>query len=150
MKLTNYVRDAIYRRILDDIPRVDHAKLRKEMQEDLCRGMSPLARQLFNESPRALRVETIYNTLAGYGFTLVVGDADSKEVLAPYYAEEKKQTEVKSRLQGALRGCSTTNQLRELLPEFAKYFPDEKAPSKNLPAVAGLAKDLQELGWPKK
>ncbi len=52
-------------------------------------------------------------------------------------------------LRGVVEGCNTVKQLKEALPEFAKYAPHEEATSKNLPALANVVAEFSKAGWPK-
>ena len=156
MKLTKYEKDAIIRAIVQDVPAIDKAKRRTNLQAALVKAMSPEARKLYNRTPSALRThhfgDVIY-TGAYVSRELIVGDV-SKEVIAdlvkPYETEDNAHADTKRKLNAAINSCNTLAQLKKLLPEFISYFPSETEPTKNLPAVANMVADLSKLGWPKK
>jgi hypothetical protein len=65
--------------------------------------------------------------------------------------EEKALQGLRSKLKGAAYACTTTKQLRELLPEFDKYLPEEVAASaRSLPVVANIVAEFTKAGWPSK
>jgi len=47
--------------------------------------------------------------------------------------------------------CTTTKQLRELLPEFDRYLPaEEEKTLRTLPVVQNIVADFVKAGWPAK
>ena len=155
MKLNKYQKQAIVRAIMQDVPPIDKAKRRTNLQAALVKAMSPEARKLYNRTPSALRThhfgDLIY-TGAYVSRELIVGDVNKEaiaELVKPYETEDEEHYAAQRKLQGIVEGCSTLKQLQTLLPEFISYFPTEAEPTKNLPAVANMVSELSKLGWPK-
>jgi hypothetical protein len=150
MRLDKHTKQAILRSIVDDIPRPTVEKDKQAIQEALVKGMSPLARKLYKQSPNALAKDRVgYDHGFDYGFMVFVGDADFAAVMKPYVDAKDQRREVYNKLKGIIDGCSTLKQLKTLLPEVEKYMPSEAAPTKNPTAVANVVADLTRLGWPK-
>jgi hypothetical protein len=153
MRLDKHMKAAILRSITDDIPKfvTSEEKAKQDVQEALVKAMSPLARKLYKQNPKALAVVRLsYEHGFNYAVNVVAGDADHSAVLKPYIDAKDQRREVYNKLKGIIDGCSTLKQLKSLLPEFEKYMPAETAPTKNLPAVANIVSDLTKLGWPKR
>lgn len=155
MKIDKYTKQSIVRAIMQDVPPVDKAKRRADLQAAIVKAMSPEVRKVYNKTPKALREHYLGSTISvGYGSDIVIiGDVDSKTLDAlvkPYVDEDTARHETQCRLKGVVEACTTLKQLNDRLPEFKKYFPTEQHPTKNLPAVANMVADLSKLGWPKK
>lgn len=63
-----------------------------------------------------------------------------------------KQSQLRQKLKAAAYGCTTVKQLRELLPDFAKYLPEEVSSgssSRSLPVVTDIVESFRQAGWPK-
>ena len=74
--------------------------------------------------------------------------ADLTKIANKSVEQKKKIDELESTIRGIVGGCSTLKQLREALPEFAKYMPTEQEPlSKCLPALANVVADFQAAGF---
>jgi len=154
MKIDKYTKQAIVRAIMADVPPIDKAKRRTDLQAAIVKAMSPEVRKVYNKFPKALRTHYFGSTIStGYGSTdLIVGDVDNKTLdalIKPYVDEDTARHETECRLKGVVESCTTLKQLNDRLPEFKKYFPTEQQPSKNLPAIANVVADLTKLGWPK-
>lgn len=153
MKIDKYTKQAIVRAIMQDVPPVDKAKRRAELQAAIVKAMSPEVRKVYKTKPEALRTNYFGSIAFDYGRgDLIVGDvpkAKLDELIKPYEAEDKARHDTQCQLKGVIESCSTLKQLNDRLPEFKKYFPTEQQPSKNLPAIANVVADLTKLGWPK-
>ena len=158
MKIDKYVRQSIVRAIMHDVPKPDKVKRRADLQAAIVKAMSPAVRKVFNECPDALKTEYLgdltYDDNNWDTRALVVGDVTAEkleELSKPYKDEDEAIRAARSKLEGAIEGCTTRKSLMTRLPEFEKYYPAEEAPmSKNLPALANVMSDLSKLGWPKK
>lgn len=65
-------------------------------------------------------------------------------------AQKRRRKDLEAKLSAAAESCTTRKALADLLPEFAKYLPeDEAAACKTLPAVANIVADFTKAGWPK-
>ena len=154
MKIDKYQKQAIVKAIMQDVPPIDKAKRRVDLQAAIVKAMSPEVRKVYKTKPDALRMhyfgETVY---VGYGSRdLISGDVDKKTLEAlvkPYEDEDIARRETEYKLKGIVDSCSTLKQLNDRLPEFKAYFPTEQQPTKNLPAIANVVADLTKMGWPK-
>ena len=156
MRLDKYTKASIVKAIMQDVPPIDKAKRRVDLQAAIVKAMSPEARKLYNKTPSALRTHHVGDALCDSRSwstrDITVGDVTEKqleELHKPYKDEDDARAATKCKLQGIVEGCSTLKQLQTLLPEFKQYMPTEAAPTKNLPAVANMVADLSKLGWPK-
>ena len=145
MKLTNYMRDAFIRSVMQDVPHPDYKALCDEAQGALVKAMSPKVRAVYEEDPKALKA-----TYANFGrecHTLYHGGVDYSKVLAPIYEKASARHEAEKKLKAVVYGCSTVKQLRDAFPEFGKYLPSDNKPvTANLPAVSGVVAQLVSLG----
>ena len=145
MKLTNYMRDAFIRSVMQDVPHPDYSKLHDEAQEALVKAMSPKVRAAYKEDPKALKAT--YTNFGRESRTLYYGSVDHSKVLAPIYDKAYARNEAEKKLKSVVYGCSTVKQLRDAFPEFGKHLPSDNKPvTANLPAVSGVVAQLVSLG----
>jgi hypothetical protein len=149
MRLNTYQKEAIVRAVMADVPLADDSTIQDEAQAAIVKAMSPAVRKLYRENPKALRTEHVSDIFDRSSRSLIVGDADVSQTLAPWREAIEKRDEARRKLKSVVNGCSTLKQLKTALPEFAKYMPTEEKPTANLPALANLAADFVKLGWPK-
>jgi len=154
MKLNKYQKNAIVSSIMRDVPKVDVATHRKEIQAAVVKEMSPAVRKVYKECPDALTKvyrSDLYDGSSWDTRYVITGDVTEARVdalMKPLCDAISARAAVCSKLKAAIESCSTLKKLKELLPEFEAYFPTEDAPTKNLPAVANLVTDMMKLGWP--
>jgi phosphoglycolate phosphatase-like HAD superfamily hydrolase len=117
----------------------------------LCKDMSLPVRRLYKTHPKAIANEYLSGYMWGLDFhgSFIIGDASLSKVLEPFKVEKDARDAVKAKVATAIKSCTTLKQLLDRFPEFTKYYPTKEEPTKNLPAVIDLAKDLKALGWPK-
>ena len=155
MKIGKWDKEAIVNAIMADVPKVDKAKRKEEIQAAIVKAMSPEARKLYKVCPEALRTYCIGDLIYNGTWSsrdVIVGDVNEEkrqEIVKPYKDEDQKRYDAKQSLKAAIMACSTLKQLKERLPEFEKYYPTEAKPVVNLPALANVVADLSKLGWPK-
>jgi len=169
MRLTNYIRDAYIRSVMQDVPK-------KEFDEEI---RSLVSKDLISQLP--IEIKTIWeaNKLRGWlepstayfgessiGVTYPCDRSDRWNRPAPkltpagkkafdkldseYVQQKKTLKELEDKVKGAAYGCKTREQLAKLIPEFEKYLPeDEPAAIKTLPIVANTMSDFVKAGWPK-
>lgn len=165
MKLTSYMREAFVRAVMDDVPEVDYREKAEEaVTVFVVSLMPPAVAAIWND--KALRpylgqerysfYRDCHWTLTAPWFSApekVTGNPGLQALVSRLYASHMDQRtqreELMRKLKAAASGCSMVKQLKAMLPEFAKYLPEEAAPSKNLPAVANLVTDFMKAGWPK-
>lgn len=154
-RITKYDKEAIVRAIMNDVPVVDKAKRKAELQANIVKLMSPECRKVFKNTPDALRTYHLGEIIYDGNWSsrdIIRGDVPTEKVdeLCEKYKEEDKQRhDVRVKIKGAIEACSTYKQLMTRLPEFEKYYPKPDAPATNLPALANVVADLSKLGWPK-
>ena len=147
MKLANFQRSAIVRAIFQDVPLPDAKKVKEEIQLAVVKAMSPNCRRLYKTAPGALKTFHTYDCTHRESITLIVGDADVQEAIAPWSKAKQDYTAAKTQLTNAIQACSTVKQFNDRFPEFAKYAPKADEPIKNLPALANIVSSLVSLGW---
>lgn len=147
MKLTNYLREAFVRAVVQEIPKPDETVIVKQAQDALYAAMSADVRRVYRKNPKALRSEYVYGLRERQGVDLIVGDAKCDETLKHLVGTYKARNEVAEKLKRVAFGCSTTKQLKDALPEFAHHVPDETKPTANLPAISNIVADMVKLGW---
>ena len=155
-RINKYDKEAIVRAIMHDVPKPDKKKRKEELQAAVVKLMSPEARKLFKNCPRALRThylgDVIYDGFNWGSRDIVAGDVENDAIdklKEKYEAEDRAVNDARRALKGAIEACSTYKQLMTRLPEFEKYYPKPDAKTANLPALANVVADLSKLGWPK-
>lgn len=156
MRLDKYAKSAIIRAIMADVPKPDVVAYRKSIQAEVVKLMTPAVRKVYKECPKALVEEYVSDLYDGVNWEsryIILGNVTKTQLAAackPLTEAIAARNKVECALKGVVESTSTLNRLKELLPEFVKYFPTEAEPSKNLPAVANLVTDMVKLGWPDK
>lgn len=168
MRLTNYIRDAFIEAAMQDVPatKVHTEEIRKLAQEDIFTRLPKDIQKIWsenNESRSFLKIR--HDSYRGVSFVYPSIDEYSSgdrplsdkvkakiDKLADEMKEDKKMRDsLQGKLKGAAYACTTTKQLRELLPEFGRYLPEEEAQTaRSLPVVANIVADFAKAGWPKK
>ncbi len=124
MRLNTYQKEAIVRAVMQDVPAIDTDKALAEIQALTVKAMSPVARKLYRESPKALRTaHTGYDIIGRGTYAVIVGDADLEEVIKPWKLAAEARNDARRKLKGAVNSCTTLKQLQTALPEFVKYMP---------------------------
>jgi hypothetical protein len=155
MRITKWDKQAIVKAIMADVPTPDKVKRREELQAAVVKAMSPECRKLYKNCPSALRTHHIGELIYDGTWSsrdIITGDVNASivdDLKAKYEAEDKKVSDARWALKGAIEACTTLKQLNDRLPEFKKYFPTAEKPAANLPALANVVADLSKLGWPK-
>jgi hypothetical protein len=167
MKLTNSIRNAFIRSVMNDVPKIDHSEaIRKLVVEDFASKLPTKIKAIWNDKELRHWIKTDYSFWGGVSVTYPSAEQTSwRDVPAlsqkaqievdALVKARKEQDEVRNQLESKLKsaayGCNTRKQLAELLPEFEKYLPVDQsaALTKNLPAVANLIVDFTKAGWPK-
>lgn len=168
MKLTNLIRDAFIKGVMNDVPsKADNSEaIRKLVVDDMVSRLPTSVRQLWDDKANRHWLKTDFNSYGSVSVSYPAADrANSwnKPALTPMVqakvdmleVEAKQDRETRSSLEQKIKtaayGCTTRKQLVELLPEFEKYLPEDmaKATRTNLPAVANLLSEFTKAGWPK-
>ncbi len=160
MRLTNTLRDAFIRAVMQNVPRVDYdAQVTKLVQADIRAQLPAKVREIADDPDlrHYLNCETIYTTSAFSNVTVYgngsarLTDAAKAEMNAltlKYRAQSSTRDSLKSRLRACAYGVSTRKALAEMLPEFERYLPaDEPAAMRSLPVVANVINEFKAAGW---
>jgi regulator of extracellular matrix RemA (YlzA/DUF370 family) len=145
MNLTQNMKKAILRSIMDDVPSVSLTE--DEAQRMLYNAMSEPIKRIYDTNKNALRVQSIYGVVGDYTRTLVIGDANPNQVFSDIIKKQEARWKAEQDLKGVINQCRTLKQLEKALPEFASYFPKPEEKLANLPATLAVSA-LVSLGWP--
>lgn len=152
MNLNKYTKQAIVSSILAELPRVDYAAAKKEIQEKIVVAMSPECQAIFAKSPRALArgytSEQIFKD--EYRTEFILGDITRVELDAiskPYTDAHQDREAIRQKLEAAIEPLRTRKQFVDRFPEFSQHAPPEHGKCTTLPAVANIVADMIKLGW---
>lgn len=165
MKLTNAIRDAFIRGVMNDVPHEDYDTQIRDLVMKKAVERLPKPAQVLWKDPATreyLATGRIYfkykciDDLPGVSdWGKWIGDEPPKEWFEDINALQKledaqkeKLEAVEAKVRAVAYSCTTRKALLDALPEFEKYLPAEAPKGTGLPAVANLVKDLVELGWP--
>ena len=166
MRLTNSDREAFVRAAMDDVPKENYDVPAHKLVLDHLRATVPVDLQntiaKYPEFFSAYRVRMLmyiedFNTKLIPAYREVrhiVTDEVYTEIIAlsrKAEAQKAQRNSLESKLRGAINGCTTLKQALEILPEFAKYLPQERDGKvvRSMPVIANLVADLMQAGWPK-
>lgn len=166
MRLTNYIRDAFVEAAMQDVPKIDYNAQAEKIAKDEANRLFSTAfpdvdlnkvKGWFDGGTLGMPggLQTIHFHARTEYYMLREKSPKVWERLVKISEQQKEQSTkmdaLRIKLKGAANACTTTKQLRELLPEFDKYLPEEEAPSaRSLPVVANIVADFAKAGWPKK
>lgn len=169
-RLTNTMRDVFVAAVMADVPKTDYeTAIRDAVQKAALAAMPPAVKKLYAAEDTKRWVNTSQLHLGGRDGLPGLGYINFHELPTQNQQELKKlaaevasdlinarceQHGQREKLRGSLRvaadRCTTTTQLAEALPEFAKYLPQSEAEAtRNLPAIANLVTEFTRAGWPK-
>jgi hypothetical protein len=174
MRITESIRNAFVRAVMQDIPRVDYREQMQKIVQDYFLNKAPdIIKRARKAHPQyfpiqQVHVSVVYSVSSGRSYTTNINfhvylsdlddgyikDKDLEAKIQALYDKEGEQNtargEMEQKLNATIRGYSTVKTAKEALPELAKYLPDETAPpSRSVPALANLMADLTKAGWPK-
>lgn len=173
MRLTNMLREAIIASILADVPTEDYeSKIRELAQKAVLAAAPKCVQEVYKLNPALLETGYFYGLFPGrhqnhfvhgvVGSFMETADASYGawpvseehriELIAlreAYAAQIERMNELRAKVTGIVNSVTTTQRLRELLPEFDKYIPKDEKQSTGVPALANLVTDLMAAGWPK-
>ena len=168
MRLTNTLRKAFVRAVMDDVPSTDY----QEQARDL------MTREAEQNLPEALKraialdpsirdwIETRFHHVGKYPLSgmFLLGTREALDQLGKDEAlqqklqtlsdalaeQNKRHSQLQEKIEGIAASCTSRKQLLEALPEFEKYLPAQTSVnSRSVPALANLLADLTAAGWPK-
>lgn len=165
-RLTNEMRNAFVRRVMADVPTVDYETKIRDAVNKAAHAALPKAVAKLLDDPEAadyIKLCADYVDVCEHQ-SLTFADIPAKSdndlariaeaAAAPFgklWDEQQRQYDaLVSRLRAVANHCTTVNALRDALPEFARYLPQDDANAiTDLPMVANLVSDLIKAGWPK-
>jgi len=166
MKLTNYLRDAFISAVMQDVPRIaDHSEeIRKLVVADVLSQVPKPVKEAFEDSKSRQYLKECSLYFGGVGVMVPnvseyrndpklteKGAIKVKKLTDEIEADNKKRKELVEKIRGVAYGCNTLKQLKELLPEFIKYMPEDDSPiARNLPVVTNIVSDFKKAGWKSK
>ena len=152
MRLTNTMKDAIVRAVMDDVPeQYSFDQCVKDAISFAVEKLPSKIRSIWDD--KTTREYVRVSHYGGIGAYLpILPNVTYPEINA--LAErrklsEKTKNELRKHVKNVVYQFSTDKQMRELIPELAKYIP--KAPAvvtANLP-VSNMIAELSRAGWPK-
>jgi hypothetical protein len=176
MNINQYMRQAIVKSVIADIPKPASTGIEERLQKIVDKAV---AKQLPKEvvavwKNKELRqwltvVSIRANAVVGMEYTTFhvnvpstegrwnsnfrVTDpdllAEFKRELAAADAELNAINEAQTKLTAAMGAIRTRKQFLATFPELAKYAPADTPKAAMLPAIANVVADLSKLGWPK-
>ena len=146
MRLTNQMRDAFVRDVAAKLPHTDYEeRIRAIVQEDAIAQLPEAVRKIYEDPDLRPYLNTSYY-YGGINSIAIPCRVDCSPQISDYarikvaklkegHARQKERdTRLKTQLHAVAAGCNTTQQLREALPEFAKFVSeDPMQPVRTLP-----------------
>lgn len=159
MRLTKNMRTAFVRAVMDDVPQIDYHGRLQEIATDAALAMMPAAvLAAYKKHPEYFPRAGRYIDSVGHFHLPIPSDfslsaatiAEMQRVDKLKDAQRKSLKQLESKMEGAANACTTLKGLKELLPEFVKYMPeDEPTACRTLPVVQNVVADFVKAGWPK-
>lgn len=162
MKLTNTMRDAFVRQVMDDVPQMDYdEQIRKAAVKAALSLVPPVVKKAWEdkESNGFVETTTIYGSTipSPRGWTdkdvyhnKVREVPELKELVNKRDAQRDSRRALTEKLRSVAYSVTTVKMLKEAMPEFAKYLPaDQPTAVRTLPVVANVVNELVKAGWPK-
>lgn len=166
MRLTQTVRQAFVRAVMDDVPEINYQDQAKKVVMADAESQLPAAiREAWKDPASAVFINSCYCGMP-YGLSSIGGvprargtdfklsqkaSSEVKAIAELAQAQKKTRAELKAKIEAVAESATTSKKLAELLPELAKYMPpDQETLAKaNLPALADVVPSLTAAGWPK-
>lgn len=158
MKLTNLMRDAFIRAVMQDVPAVDYQEQMRSLVNNSIKAVAD--KHFKGVDPE--RLDDTFMHVPGADFSIRVHGLLCSErehirnlpelqvIRAKHIAQSNQREVLRDKIRGAIYACSTLKQATEALPEFEKYLPaDNPKALRSLPALANVAADFVKAGWPK-
>lgn len=171
MRLTNTMRDAFVRAVMQDVPYIDYKEqMRKVATDGAIAALPPEVRNAWENPETKDYIKVSYFTVghgeasmnitlpgtdsSGWRHPKLASAADVKKKIDDLSTKHNAQHEVRKDLEAKIKGAAyavtTRKALAEALPEFERYLPaDEAVATRNLPALANIVADFTKAGWPK-
>jgi len=162
MRLTNFLRDCFINDVMRGLPSTDHGeKIRKLIFDEAVKALPPAVAALWNDTKLKGFVYTRAVYFEGRSASCPMDNTDGfivnehpkllaklRELDKAADAQANRDSNLRSRLRAVAYGCSTLEQLREALPEFIAYMPEDEGKAvRTLPVVQGVADEFKRAGW---
>jgi hypothetical protein len=166
MKLTTLLREAFVKQVMNDVPQVNYdEEVIKRLDELTLETLPPKLLAVYEDKELRQYLDTwwYYSGHGGSGgrssyqavcSELVRSVFDADPILANIFtakaSQYKNYQSLEKKLKAVAASCTTTKALREALPEFDKYIPDDaQTLSRSVPDLANVVSDFVKAGWPK-
>lgn len=159
MKLSKYIKEQVFKSILNDMPRtIDY----KEQAQSL------VWKDSVNQLPKALKsaieqdadvrsyLKIVSRRIADCGCMYLRSydhyiptketEKEVSRIHVLHEEQESKLREIRNNLWALIDSCNTTTQFTKNYPEFADYIPNPDQPARNLPSV-DLIVEMSRIGW---
>lgn len=158
MKLTISDRDAFVRSVMDDVPKVNYdLQLIQAINEEvLAQAPAKLVAIAKDKTLKHLLNRSLYTKIgrwSGYIYDIPFNASDAlvarvNELYSLREGQTKTRSELRQKVEGVIKACSTLKQAKERLPEFEKYLPLNRdgGGTANLPVIANVVADLSKAG----
>jgi hypothetical protein len=174
MRLTNTLRQAFVKAVMQDVPKIDdQEQIRSLIQKAVKEALPAKVAAVWNDPQLRAYIttgslsckwgtsaENVYMSIElpstrHYSYegvdvpVKVVEEANALGVA--WYRQIAVRDVLEKKLTQAAASVMTRKALAELLPEFEKYLPADEANAQktNLPALANVVSDFVKAGWPK-
>jgi hypothetical protein len=163
MKLTKYHREAFVLAVMEDVPKVDyesqaHALILEDSIQQLPEKLQKIARDKTLRQYLNMNHFWLREFCSLYVFNIheerlklsAKAQAEFDKLEELQKAQNEARRDLRDKLNGVIRSCTTDVQVRKALPEFSKYLPEAESPvDRTVPVIANLVADLMSMGWPK-
>lgn len=165
MRLTNTIREAFVRSVMNDVPSIDYEE---QIRNLVNKKVAAIHKKVGIQEIDKERLSSAYLYIRGtekksFGSTScyvrgITGN-EHKEIQSDSalialadlsYAQEETRNALCKKIDYAIKACTTRKQAVEALPEFEKYLPEDEAKAiRAVPAIANVLSDFVKAGWPK-
>jgi len=165
MRLTNTIRDAFVRSVMNDVPFVDYNEAASKL---VINAIASYFKETFGVEIAELgqgnwvnlqsvqlpgHLLSVYTYSSHYNF-VERNLPELWETLKALDVRHREQNIQRAKLEEQIRGVTmsvtTRKALADALPEFEKYLPQDEAKAvRTLPVVQNVIADFVKAGWPK-
>lgn len=160
MRLTNTIRDAFIKAVMQNVPSIDHqAEVDRLVRADVTAQLPAKVRAVAEDKDIRHHLNQCFIRMPGAFSSIVVLAANTtcitpatRSALNALWEKERAQREQRKKLEDRLRQCayavSTRKALVEMLPEFERFLPeDTPAANRSLPVVTGVVQEFIAAGF---
>lgn len=159
MRLTDVIRQAFVRAVMDDVPQTDYdEEIRIIATNSAVARLPEKIRAIWEDKSMRdwvtlgqVRIDRswIYLPTLDQGHPITAQALVQCERLRELKTEQSsKMRGLREKVEAVAKSVTTTQKLALLLPEFAKYLPKDDDKTAGLPAVVGVVDAFCAAGWP--